>query len=173
MGVLGLAGLSGQRGDGSAPHGWARTLTYARRYALFTLVGIAGEDDLDTPDLPLSGPPMASSPDKVNGHALDPGRGANGDGRRKPRRVPSRVTLGPEASAALRKQLVAGWPGWPGQKTWIVGPKTVYRPRTPSSLTTPARSSRPSRASSTPSGRLRQLRAKRRPRRARLPRWLG
>ena len=27
-------------------------LTYARRYALFTLVGIAGEDDLDAPDLP-------------------------------------------------------------------------------------------------------------------------
>jgi hypothetical protein len=24
-------------------------LTYARRYALFTLVGIAGEDDLDVP----------------------------------------------------------------------------------------------------------------------------
>jgi tagatose-1,6-bisphosphate aldolase non-catalytic subunit AgaZ/GatZ len=26
-------------------------LTYARRYALFTLVGVAGEDDLDAPDL--------------------------------------------------------------------------------------------------------------------------
>jgi hypothetical protein len=26
-------------------------LTYARRYALFTFVGIAGEDDLDAPDL--------------------------------------------------------------------------------------------------------------------------
>ena len=26
-------------------------LTYARRYGLFTLVGIAGEDDLDAPDL--------------------------------------------------------------------------------------------------------------------------
>jgi hypothetical protein len=26
-------------------------LTYARRYALFTMVGIAGEDDLDDPDL--------------------------------------------------------------------------------------------------------------------------
>src|SRR5215216_641628 len=26
-------------------------LTYARRYALFTLVGIAGEDDLDAPDI--------------------------------------------------------------------------------------------------------------------------
>jgi hypothetical protein len=29
-------------------------LTYARRYALFTLVGIAGEDDLDAPDLPVA-----------------------------------------------------------------------------------------------------------------------
>jgi ERF superfamily len=27
------------------------SLTYARRYALFTLVGIAGEDDIDAPDL--------------------------------------------------------------------------------------------------------------------------
>jgi hypothetical protein len=30
-------------------------LTYARRYALFALVGIAGEDDLDAPDLPAPG----------------------------------------------------------------------------------------------------------------------
>ena len=30
-------------------------LTYARRYALFTLVGIAGEDDLDAPDLSAAG----------------------------------------------------------------------------------------------------------------------
>ena len=29
------------------------SLTYARRYALFTLVGIAGEDDLDAPDLDI------------------------------------------------------------------------------------------------------------------------
>jgi hypothetical protein len=28
-------------------------LTYARHYALFTLVGIAGEDDLHAPDLNL------------------------------------------------------------------------------------------------------------------------
>jgi len=32
-------------------------LTYARRYALFTLVGIAGEDDIDTPAVPLIGVP--------------------------------------------------------------------------------------------------------------------
>jgi len=30
---------------------FAGIFTYARRYALFTLVGIAGEDDLDAPDL--------------------------------------------------------------------------------------------------------------------------
>ena len=35
-----------------APHRMGTALTYARRYALFTLVGIAGEDDLDAPDLP-------------------------------------------------------------------------------------------------------------------------
>src|SRR5215831_15685967 len=34
-----------------APHRMGAALTYARRYALFTLVGIAGEDDLDAPDL--------------------------------------------------------------------------------------------------------------------------
>src|SRR6516164_6518769 len=36
----------------SAPQRMGAALTYARRYALFTLVGIAGEDDLDAPDLP-------------------------------------------------------------------------------------------------------------------------
>ena len=34
-----------------APRRMGAALTYARRYALFTLVGIAGEDDLDAPDL--------------------------------------------------------------------------------------------------------------------------
>src|SRR5215475_13461812 len=37
----------------AAPHKMGAALTYARRYALFTLVGIAGEDDLDAPDLPI------------------------------------------------------------------------------------------------------------------------
>ena len=34
----------------AVPHRMGAALTYARRYALFTLVGIAGEDDLDAPD---------------------------------------------------------------------------------------------------------------------------
>ena len=50
----------------AAPHRMGAALTYARRYALFTLVGIAGEDDLDAPDLavqtvdpgPQNGPPI-------------------------------------------------------------------------------------------------------------------
>src|SRR6266700_3904186 len=37
--------------DTASPHRMGAALTYDRRYALFTLVGIAGEDDLDAPDL--------------------------------------------------------------------------------------------------------------------------
>jgi len=35
----------------AAPHRMGAALTYARRYGLFTLVGIAGEDDLDAPSI--------------------------------------------------------------------------------------------------------------------------
>src|SRR6266478_4057395 len=45
------------------PHRMGAALTYARRYALFALVGIAGEDDLDAPDT-LIEPPLARSPDE-------------------------------------------------------------------------------------------------------------
>jgi hypothetical protein len=38
------------------PQRMGAALTYARRYALFTLVGIAGEDDLDAPDLSAPSP---------------------------------------------------------------------------------------------------------------------
>jgi hypothetical protein len=41
------------------PHRMGAALTYARRYALFTLVGIAGEDDLDAPDLINSSQPVS------------------------------------------------------------------------------------------------------------------
>ena len=45
----------------AAPHRMGAALTYARRYALFTLVGIAGEDDLDAPDLMRSARPKPVS----------------------------------------------------------------------------------------------------------------
>src|SRR5262249_27991478 len=44
--------------DTAAPHRMGAALTYARRYALFTLVGIAGEDDLDALDLLAPTTPM-------------------------------------------------------------------------------------------------------------------
>src|SRR5436190_22600563 len=55
----------------AAPHRMGAALTYARRYALFTLVGIAGEDDLDAPDLngALEGTlPLSSNSDDSGQH---------------------------------------------------------------------------------------------------------
>src|SRR5262249_8644122 len=61
------------------PQRMGAALTYARRYALFTLVGIAGEDDLDAPDLcevPPSSPTSRLPPrTPVNGRGLGPTRG--------------------------------------------------------------------------------------------------
>src|SRR5580692_2463323 len=51
----------------AAPRRMGAALTYARRYALFTLVGIAGEDDLDAPDLMTPTAPT-SEPQKPTGH---------------------------------------------------------------------------------------------------------
>jgi hypothetical protein len=46
----------------ASPHWLGAALTYARRYALFMLVGIAGEDGMDAPDLPAAGV-SAEAPD--------------------------------------------------------------------------------------------------------------
>jgi hypothetical protein len=92
------------------PQRMGAALTYARRYTLFTLVGIAGEDDLDAPDLcdgspsllpsavgrsfkPKDGQPRMPARTPGNGHA----RGMKGD-------IP--VTLDPQPSAALREKLL-------------------------------------------------------------------
>ena len=50
------------------PRRMGAALTYARRYGLFTLVGIAGEDDLDAPD--LGGQPAEGA--SKAGNILDP-----------------------------------------------------------------------------------------------------
>jgi hypothetical protein len=79
-------------------------LTYARRYSLFTLVGIAGEDDLDAPD--LNGRPQSGGAANVGAtSALAPSQrsrrpGGNGNDRRL------RPILDPDSSAVLRDQLV-------------------------------------------------------------------
>jgi hypothetical protein len=61
------------------PQRMGAALTYARRYALFTLVGIAGEDDLDAPDL-CEWPSTPSSSTLSDPLAAVPGRGP-GNGR--------------------------------------------------------------------------------------------
>src|SRR3954452_9277504 len=55
----------------AAPKRMGAALTYARRYALFTLVGIAGEDDLDAPD--LNGEPTRISARVPNSEAAKTG----------------------------------------------------------------------------------------------------
>src|SRR5213596_1690550 len=55
----------------AAPHRLGAALTYARRYALFTLVGIAGEDDLDSPDLPAAGLSAEAQKDQQGPNRLD------------------------------------------------------------------------------------------------------
>src|SRR5262249_16172816 len=91
------------------PQRMGAALTYARRYALFTLVGIAGEDDLDAPDL-SDGPPslLPSAVDRsftLTDDQMPPQTSRNGHARgRRKGEIP--VTLKPEQSAALREKLV-------------------------------------------------------------------
>jgi ERF superfamily len=99
----------------ATPHRMGAALTYARRYALFTLVGIAGEDDLGAPDLvtPTSPPSGPDKPQPAN-------TGLNGGAQPHPgHRAPVRrhgrdltalpvSSLAPEASAQLRDWLLTG-----------------------------------------------------------------
>ena len=102
----------------AAPHRLGAALTYARRYALFTLVGIAGEDDLDAPDMPAAGPsPEAQKnpPRPEQGAAgsdqpaieLKPGRPAQASERRLRTEKAKLPSLPPDASQNLRHRLIA------------------------------------------------------------------
>jgi hypothetical protein len=86
----------------ATPHRMGAALTYARRYALFALVGIAGEDDLDAPDIIAESGPQA--PHDANTSAPTSGKRPNGS-IHKPRQP--KPILAAEPSAALRDQLIA------------------------------------------------------------------
>jgi hypothetical protein len=95
----------------ATPRRMGAALTYARRYALFTLVGIAGEEDLDAPD--LAGQPNersgsvgnGSPPSKPNGSgaAVETFRSFSAN-----RKVwsPPKSALDPEKSTVLCDQLL-------------------------------------------------------------------
>jgi hypothetical protein len=96
----------------AAPHRMGAALTYARRYALFTLVGIAGEDDLDAPDLitpktPASIAEAGNKKDRLNGGHERSIQQHSGRRPAKAIPIPPKPILEPEASAALRDQLTA------------------------------------------------------------------
>jgi hypothetical protein len=96
----------------ASPRRMGAALTYARRYALFALVGIAGEDDLDAPDLQNPMSEVGAEGTKANGGQL------NGGGQRstKPEVTLRRMetskaptanpVLGLHASAKLRERLI-------------------------------------------------------------------
>jgi len=102
----------------ASPHRMGAALTYARRYALFTLVGIAGEDDLDAPDIcapaPATGPlgktrmAGSSGADGRDRRAVDRNIDGPAGGLEPP---PSRAAKPPpvlalEESAVLRDRLL-------------------------------------------------------------------
>ncbi len=96
-----------QLSETSAPRRMGAALTYARRYALFTMVGIAGEDDLDAPDV-INDQPSGDT-------AVDSGPAPNAsvvpvrqsDFRTGNPSTPLvREKVGAEESAAIRAQLI-------------------------------------------------------------------
>jgi hypothetical protein len=88
----------------ASPHRMGAALTYARRYALFTLVGIAGEDDLGAPDLAAGTPAAAGeSIQSHDGPLPESGNGHHLRGAAKSRRL---ERLDPSKSAALRDKLL-------------------------------------------------------------------
>jgi hypothetical protein len=100
----------------AAPHRLGAALTYARRYALFTLVGIAGEDDLDAPDLPTAGLSPEAQKNSIRSEQggldqpaveLEPGRRVHAPEWRVRVEKAKSPGLPPDASANLRHQLIA------------------------------------------------------------------
>jgi hypothetical protein len=79
-------------------------LSYARRYALFALVGIAGEDDLDAPDLLVDPSPGLRDAPELSFSGQNGRKRPNGS-IHKPRQP--KPVLAAEPSAALRDQLIA------------------------------------------------------------------
>jgi ERF superfamily len=91
----------------ASPQRMGAALTYARRYALFTLVGIAGEDDLDAPDITTCGPAARHDLD-LRQDRFPPRSRETGNGRlRGTAKSSTAAVLDAGQSAALRDKLLA------------------------------------------------------------------
>ena len=85
--------------DVASPQRMGAALTYARRYSLFSLVGIAGEDDLDAPDLNEPSPVPA---DMGHHSARNGSRAPAASGRAFTGRAIQPPTIAPGQSTSLR-----------------------------------------------------------------------
>ena len=95
----------------AAPHKIGAALTYARRYALFTLAGIAGEDDLDAPDLAIetTDTPVSDQrqQEKLNSRPHSKTSRAPAVRRPSKKREPNNASvLSREDSGAMRDRLI-------------------------------------------------------------------
>jgi hypothetical protein len=87
------------------PHRMGAALTYARRYALFTLVGIAGEDDLDAPD--LIGPVAQTEKLNIESKSVGNGRGQQVGSNRRAGRSRANKFCSPSPDSELSVALSA------------------------------------------------------------------
>jgi hypothetical protein len=87
----------------AAAHRMGAALTYARRYALFTLVGIAGEDDIDAPDLNAPNPAQAERQKRSNNNRK-PGEGGR---KYRAQKIAAGQNASNSANPVLKKQLSA------------------------------------------------------------------
>jgi hypothetical protein len=121
--------------DLASPKRMGAALTYARRYALFALVGIAGEDDLDAPDLNIAEPVDARGTatafrTRPNGRDGHPSRRPSTNSRPEPSPAPADSGLRRKLSAVLRDQLLAIWKISIRQKVLPFGRAAFFRLKT-------------------------------------------
>ena len=92
----------------ASPKRMGAALTYARRYALFALVGIAGEDDLDAPDLNATDHAEAqlNGRNRLNGDRKNYRRKIAADRTVKEHANSDNAVLKSQLSAVLRDQLL-------------------------------------------------------------------
>src|SRR5947199_9560723 len=89
------------------PQRMGAALTYARRYALFTLVGIAGEDDLDAPDLCTPAPTTAARTGSGSGELLPPPRSDETGRPREAARAARTHVLSSDEDAHIRERILS------------------------------------------------------------------
>ena len=90
----------------ASPQRMGTALTYARRYALFTLVGIAGEDDLDAPDLTACGAAPGGEAESLRSRYPAASKDSGNGRLRSGTKSNTAAVLDPPQSAALRDKLL-------------------------------------------------------------------